>query len=538
MSRWLTACALLVVACAPHRAAPPPVPTRGATRTPGPAPADQPTPRALVEATSRFEQGDLEGAVAVLRAHLDRHPGDGEARLRLGQLLDYQGKPERAIALWKAGLERDPKALALHLALARRYRQQAEDGPNVERRGESIVYRPGADEQAARRYRVARARLAIQHLAAARTLEPKDHELLATLAGLHNALGEHAEAARLWREGGALFPGRAVFPLGLAYSLEELGKLDEAARGYHRALELDPRLGEAHAALSTYYKTRGQARLAREHQQRARFYAWAPAALGIAFSPELATLLEQVVPDESKAAQRQRRAVIERLLRTASPASNNALAVLIYRHRDHGELEDRMFAALRARGKSGADLLLALLEHGQSTCTLRGAAHGLAQGKDPRLLPRLVKMLPNDTRAFFAIDVAGALATLGDPRAVPHLVRVLAPERAVRRPSSAPSMTSDPMMASHGRLMARVRSALALGHFPGTGARRALERALEVPELAPAAHAALHRLTRERAHLEALKRNGGDELLVDYIRAYDAKAADELKRSLPKDENR
>ena len=533
MRRWTTTCAVLLVACAS-----PQPPTPRAAPTSRPTPTSQPHPRALVEAAARFEQGDVEGAAAVLRAHLDRRPDDGEARLRLGQLLDYQGKPERAIALWKAGVERDPKALALHLALARRHQQQAEDGPNVERRGESIVYRPGADEQAAQRYRVARARLAIQHFAAARALKPRDHELLAALAGLHNALGEHAEAARLWREGGAAFPKLAVFPLGLAYSREELGKLDEAARGYHRALELDPRLGEAHAALSKYYRKKGQAGLAREHQQRARFYAWAPASLGIAFSPELATLLEQVVPDGSEAAHKRRRAVIERLLRTESPASSGALAVLIHRHRDHGELEDRMLAALRARGKAGADLLLALLEHGQSTCTLRGAAHALARSKDPRLLPRLVKMLPDDTRAFFSIDVAAALATLGDPRAVPHLVRVLAAGRPVRRPSSPPSVTNDPMMASHGRLMARVRAALALGHFPQPEARRALERGLGRPELAPAAHAALHRLTRDRSHLEALKRGGGDELLVDYIRAYDAGAADELKRALPKDTDR
>jgi Flp pilus assembly protein TadD len=506
----------------PPAAGPTPAP-RARTAT-----APKPPPDAVGRATAQAGRGDVSGAIAVLRRHLEEKPDDHEARLRLGRFLDHEGKADEAIAVWKAGLARKGGATSgrrtLHLAMARRLRQQAEDGPNVVRRRQTVTFRPGEDAGAEKAYREARARRALAHFQAALELEPADADALAAAAGLQNALERHAAAAATWRTGVKRFPGRSTFVLGLAYSLELLGKVDEAADQYRRALGLSPRLAVAHAALAKLYARQGKAREAREAAARARFFGWLPDFVELSYDARVARTIEAL-------SRKGREKVIERLLEERSRTASALLAALIHRHRDHGPLEDRMFAELSRRQR--VDLLRALLRHGKTTCTLRGAAHALARLKDPALLDLLVRMLPGDTRGVFWIDVAGALATLGDPRAVPHLVQVLAPERRHKAPRD------DFMMQSLGLLLARRRAACALGRFKADArARGALERGLKNPDLALHCRAALHRLTRGSGHLAALRKGLAreyDASIVEYVRAYAPEEARALARLAPKE---
>jgi tetratricopeptide (TPR) repeat protein len=503
------------------------------TSRPVPGPASRPTPEArgpnarvragdtVEAATAQAERGDVTGAIAVLRRHLEESPGDHKARLRLGRFLDYEGRADEAIALWKAGLAHERGRRALHLAMAYRLRKQAEDGPNVVRRRETVTYRPSSGGAAEKIYRMRRAKRALEHFQAALKLEPADSDALAAAGGLQNALKRHAAAAATWRAGVKRFPKQARFVLGLAYSLELLGRTDQAVAQYQKALGLDPRIAVAHAALAKLYAKQGKAGRAREARARARFFDWLPAFVELRYDAKVARTIEAL---ERKG----RRKVIERLLKERSKTSSALLAALIIKHRDHGELEDRMFVELAKRQR--VDLLRALLENGQSTCTLRGAAHALAQLRDPKVFEVLVRLLRGDTRAFFWIDVANALAKLGDPRAVPHLVEVLAPEHRHKTPKD------DPMMGSLGLLLARQRAAAALGHFEAKEGKKALERGLKNPDLALHCHMALHRLTRGAEHLSALRKGlvkEYSELVVEYVRAYDPKAARGLAKLKP-----
>jgi HEAT repeat protein len=169
------------------------------------------------------------------------------------------------------------------------------------------------------------------------------------------------------------------------------------------------------------------------------------------------------------------------------------------------------------RGPAAQRLVQGLLDHAQSTCTIRSSARILARQKDPGLFDKIIRLLPGDTRMVFAMDIAGALEELGDPRAVHHLVRVLDPEQ---RGPVAPPSDVDKLF---DRTMNRARSALALGAFEDPAAKAALQRGLDHPELGAYCAAALYRLTREPQRLQAVRTAlvaGADRhwALVAYLR--------------------
>ena len=68
----------------------------------------------LDEARARMREGDLPGARARLRRHLERHPGAVPALLLLGALYGQSGQPGRALPLLRRALAIDPGNAAAH----------------------------------------------------------------------------------------------------------------------------------------------------------------------------------------------------------------------------------------------------------------------------------------------------------------------------------------------------------------------------------------------------------------------------------------
>jgi len=311
---------------------------------------------------------------------------------------------------------------------------------------------------------------------------------------LQARLGQHEAALATWTEAQKRFPESKAAHLGRVRALAALGRAEQAA-----------------------------------------FYDWAPGFLELDFATANASFLrlapqfdEQPSDEQRQQAQRARDAEIERLLATRDAASSRVLAALCWFHEDHGGGEDRMFAELQARGAESIPLLMLLLEHGQATCTHKGAAHALARLRAPDLLPILVDLLPQDVRPVFEIDVAGAMAELGDPAAVAPLIEfadIGGPE----------AKSPDDHMRGYGRTRARERAVLALGALGGEQARAALAKGLDDVLLGRHCMLALYRITREEGLAEKVRKAvsaAGDYdrgKMLDYLERFAPEMAKALR---------
>ena len=61
--------------------------------------------------------------------------------------------------------------------------------------------------------------------------------------------GEYAEAALHYQKAVTIKPSAKAYS-GLGFSLDQLGRLDEASTAHRKAVQLDPKSGEAHANLA------------------------------------------------------------------------------------------------------------------------------------------------------------------------------------------------------------------------------------------------------------------------------------------------
>lgn len=486
----------------------------------------------VVAAERLAQQGRVGEALAALEEHLAGSPDDRRARAVLGMLLAFDGRPLDGIEVLRAGLTGEPVDLELWQLIGVYEAQLGEDGPTVTRARGRVEHRPSTDEAAERAFRDEHLALAAEAFRASLQITPGDAETAVALAHVLEMADDREGALAVWQRLVRADPGRAEYRLGLGRVQHGLGRHDEALASYGEAMSLDPRRPEPYRVMAGFYEASGDEAKAAEMRNEAAFYAWLPPFAETDYSEErygqfavLAGLpgADGVRPDEER-----RRAEVERLIAEPSPASDDLLAALCWHHADHGPLEDRAFEGLRQRGPDAVPVLLDLLDHGQHTCTIGHAADALARIGADGLLPRLLALLPGDTRPVFPMDIAGALDTLGDPAAVPALIEALAPEQ-----DTVPDPGGDPMMAGWGRLQARQRAALALGAFDTPESKRALRAGLDHEDLAGHCAAALYRLTGQRKHLVAVQAEMGREAmsewgLCDYLARIDTDDAREL----------
>lgn len=488
---------------------------------------------AVLDAIALAERGDLAGGIAQLEKHLAAEPDALYGRVALGAMLDWDGRPDEAIAVWMKGLTGTSVDIHVWMAVGRLRLRQGREGQTVSHHRGSVTYHPRKQDASEERFKQARLREAVDAYANAAKIAPEATEPLAGLAQARELLGEHQEAAKVWSDLHARQPGEAWILVSLARSLQAAGETREAMTAVSRALDLDPRNADAYRLKAEELRAQGEGDQADESDARADFYAWLPPFATTTYTAEdhrISALFTGAAKADSEAIA----TVLSGLEANDSPRSRDLLAAVIWGHRMHGQIEDELFARLEAW--RAAETLLGLVEYGQTTCTIGGAFRALARLKDPRVLDLLLEALPGDTRFFLPVDVAGALALLGDARAVPHLVRVLDPTLEQSRNKGG---QDEAAMTENGRLYARGRAAFALGAFDTPGSRAALESCTANAEVAPFCHAALYRLDSDKRHLEALGATASERLdptsrfmVAEYLTALGDPEAATLARAI------
>lgn len=469
-----------------------------------------------VRAQVLLNQGNVEEAERLLRDHLKTKAGDQEARILLGQVLDFDGRPEEAASIWKEGVSGGAVDLALWMHIGQLRARQGSDGRTLTRRRGTTTANPDRDPAASGKFKQEKLQLAAEAYGKAVELAPQDPAAAVELARVHSEMNDHAKAAIVWRRLHEQDGKNADFALGLGQALLAAGQLDEAGGFLEKAIELNPRLAEAHKSLAAYYQAKGREAEAENSRRQAEFYGSLPPFTRLTYSEESrATRAGFGDP-----------AVVERLCQDQSAEATEFLAALCWSH-PHNELEELAFAALEKRGAAATPIVKRLLEHAQSTCTIRSSARILARQKDEGIFDYLVNLLARDTQPVFPMDIAGALEELGDVRAAPHLAQLLDTDDPIPAPGDRPESLL------HDRTAAKARAALALGAFNTFESRQALEHGLNDPELAPFCAAAMYRLTRDKKHLPALRAALEGEnkyitrVLADYlpkVRTSEAKA--------------
>lgn len=477
-----------------------------AVSPPSTATAAVPATSVRDQALARLRQGDVKTAIQLVNTALGADPDNTELRQLLGRIVDFDGKPEAAIRIWKEGLRDKDSDYPLLISIADRRRRQSEDGPTITYKRGAVSYGPSKDKNAEDAFKRTNANRALSAYRKALTLRPNEPSVMAHIGNLEHATGDYASALKSWETGASRFPREAEFQLGWARALHKLDRPDDAAARYEAALKLAPRSTEAHEALAAIYSESNQPEKAKQAQHRAAFHDWVPSPFDLDYNAEnfqTAMMLNpRLLGDKpAKGARANRMALIGGLKRDKSETATAFLALLCHHHEDHGPVEDEIYAELKTRGEAGANHLLQLLRNARSTCTARSASHALAEAGSPKILPDLIGALPRDSRPYFYSDVAGAIRKLGDARAVPILIETM----NAGAEETKPDAKDDPMNSFMGRLMNRKRCAAALSKFDTPAARQALEQGFANPQLQIISGVALYKLTGKADHLQPLK---------------------------------
>jgi tetratricopeptide (TPR) repeat protein len=439
----------------------------------------------IEKAVSLVNQGSVDAALDLLRGRLVENAKDVDARVLLGRILDFDGRPDEAVDLWEKGLAGAAGDYRLWMSIGQIRQRQGNDGPTVSYRRGMVGFSPSKDEASERRYKSTRLDQAATAFAKARSLEPDEPDAAEALAAVLTAQEKFDAAADILKDLARRSPANSKHRLALAKAALKAGRPDAAVEQLNEAIARDPRLAEAHEALAEIQKSKGQTAAAERSLKQAAFYGGLPPFASVNFSDENFKTLQSLDQE----------ALVRKLLDDPSETATEFLATVCWMH-PHNQLESDAFAALEIRGAKTTRLVRGLFDSARSTCTIRSAARILARRKSQGLFEELVRRLPGDLRVpGMNMDVAGSLDVLGDPRAVQPLVEVLNPE----------SKDAD---ADGGLLVdrrsARARAALALGAFDTPESRRALEAGTRDPRIAPFCWAALYRIRKEPSDLASL----------------------------------
>jgi tetratricopeptide (TPR) repeat protein len=418
------------------------------------------------------------------------HADDVEARVVLGRILNFDGRPDEAVAVWEAGLESAAADYPLLLSIGEVRARQGNSGPTVTERRGTLSVEPSKDKAAEEAFKTKHLALAAAAFERAQKLRPDGIEPARRLADVYTQQQKFDDAIGVWQSLVKAQPDSGEFQLRLGRALRAAKRLDEAEKHIAQSIALAPRSAEAYGALAELQQQQGNEDQAQENFARANFYKSLPQFATLAYSAENYAQLEHLNEKET----------VRRLVDDKSDASTELLAILCWSH-PHNQLEEQAFAELEARGDATTPIVQAMLDEAHSTCTIKSASRILARRKVKGTFEFLRERLPGDLRGFgMDMDIAGALDELGDPRAVEPLANLL----------SAPGDASEPE-GLIDRTTARIRAALALGAFPTPASRKALERAQRDPNLAPFCLAALYRQKPDGKLLADLEKSVADD---------------------------
>lgn len=186
-----------------------------------------------------LRKNDLRGAEHSARRAIQGDPEAPEGLTLLGAIRAAEGEPEEALEQYRKALELDPEYVPAMLYAAEILLDAAEEGD--EKAGqEALSYLEDALELA----------------------EEEDEYLDALLLQVEAllALGREEEARAALAELPPVALPESSFHLRAGRAFLDLGELDEAERHYRKAIELDPKSGDAYHGLGLVLEERGDAR--------------------------------------------------------------------------------------------------------------------------------------------------------------------------------------------------------------------------------------------------------------------------------------
>jgi len=269
-----------------------------------------PTPASIVQllaqATQQHQAGQLTAAAQIYRQILQHHPNQVDALHFLGVIALQTGQWQEAIAQCQAALALKPDLLHAHIHLAHalradqqpqqaiaHYQQALSLKPDlaeihlalgnvlyeVDQRQEAIAHYQQAlqwqPELATAHYNLGRVlqsqgqvEAALQHYQQAIAIDPRSIEALSNLGNLLMQQQRVEEAIGYYQKAIAIHPHAGIY-LNLGKATEALGNREGAIALYHRALQLNPNLAEAHNNLGDLYRDQNQMAAAINHYQQA-----------------------------------------------------------------------------------------------------------------------------------------------------------------------------------------------------------------------------------------------------------------------------
>ena len=201
--------------------------------------------RKIDEVVTRFERGDLAGAIGVAQDVVRQRPDMPLSLTHLAFLYNEAGDHQSAIAAITRALELNPAATDV-AALMGAYLTEAGQAREAAARLAPYIADPQPDVDVMIAYGVAlassdRAQEALAAFDRARALDPANALPLVDSATVYLRVGDRMRAAAAFSEALRIDPNTARAHNGLAVVAAERGDFDEAIAYWQRALAVDPR---------------------------------------------------------------------------------------------------------------------------------------------------------------------------------------------------------------------------------------------------------------------------------------------------------
>jgi tetratricopeptide (TPR) repeat protein len=108
------------------------------------------------QATQLANEGKIQRAIEILQDAVKKDAKDSPARIALARILDCDGRPDEAVALWEQGLSNAPDDFSLLMIIGEIRHRQGRDGPLISRRRGMIGAFPGKNGAEEEKYKKAR----------------------------------------------------------------------------------------------------------------------------------------------------------------------------------------------------------------------------------------------------------------------------------------------------------------------------------------------------------------------------------------------
>jgi tetratricopeptide (TPR) repeat protein len=213
--------------------------------------------------TALFEnKKDYRGAETALHKAIDLDKNNTDAILKLGQVLNAQGSPEQALALYQQGVKDHPREAPLYLLLGEMY-EARRDWSNAKATYQKILELQPDNPVASNNFAYVMLQeggnvdLALAMAQTARRGMPDSPNTADTLGWAYYKKGAYASAIGLLQEAVDKSPNDPSFQYHLGLAYQQAGRTASAKEHLQKVLKIDPNFPNADEVKKTLSELRG-----------------------------------------------------------------------------------------------------------------------------------------------------------------------------------------------------------------------------------------------------------------------------------------